>query len=176
MFARRKALVALIAGLMAVSSIVVFSAVVEAAPKQIIWLSPRAFVAGQNIAGGQLTMSSPSGDEQHVTTNKAGDLQWIDYPLQISSLLKPTQVIVCYKVDNAASYISQVRLSMSTIPPTATVMYDDGTDLTSTTGACRSGMIVSGIAIKGEMTLSLRLNYASPNDAIDIGSVGIVVK
>jgi hypothetical protein len=147
---------------------------VEAASPHVIWLSPRAWVAGQNIAGGHLTLTSPSGDEQHVTTDTAGDLQWVDYPLQISNQDKIKQVVTCYKVDNARSFISQVRLSRSKIPPTATVVYDDPTDLTSTTGACHNGMVVSFIPVTGEITVSLRLNFASTADAIDIGAVGVV--
>jgi hypothetical protein len=37
-------------------------------------------------------------------------------------------------------------------------------------------MVVSGIALKGEVTLSLRLNYSSPAHAIDVGAIGIVTK
>jgi hypothetical protein len=176
MFARRLVVGAALAGLVAVSSAIVATSVVDAAPKYIVWLSPRGFVTGQNIAGGNLTLTSPSGDEEHITTDKAGDLQWVNYPLQLPNDRKIVQVIVCYKLDDATSFISQVRLTMSTIPPTATVMYDDGTDLTSTAGACRSGMVVSGIAVKGEITLGLRLNYASTNHAIDVGAIGIVTK
>ena len=150
------------------------SPLVSAVSPHVIWLSPRAFVAGQNIAGGHLALSSPSGDEQQVTTDTVGDLQWVDYPLQLSNQLKIKQVITCYKLDSAASFISQVRLSRSKSPPTSTVVYDDGTDLTSTTGACHNGMVASFISVSGEITLSLRLNYASTGDAIDIGAIGIV--
>jgi hypothetical protein len=141
----------------------------------VIWLSPQAFVAGQNIAGGHLTLSSPSGDEQQVTTDQVGDLQWVVYPLQLSNQSKIRQVITCYKLDSANSFISQVRLARSKIPPTATVVYDDGTDLKSTAGACHNGKVVSGISISGEITLSLRLNFAATSNAIDIGAIGLVV-
>jgi hypothetical protein len=147
---------------------------VSGAPPKIIWVSPRAFVLGQNIAGGNLTMTSPSGDEQHVTTDKVGDLQWVMLPLQLPNSAKIKRVITCYKLDAATSYISQVRLATSTVPPTATVMYDDGTDLTSTTGVCRYGTTVSPIPVNGEFTLSLRLNFGSTSEAIDIGAIGIV--
>ena len=147
---------------------------VAGAPTKVLWVSPRAFVTGQNIAGGVLTMSSPSGDAQHVTTNTAGDLQWVDLPLQLSNTVKLRRVITCYKLDAPTSFISQVRLSTSTFPPTATVKYDDGADLLSTTGQCHYGMTVSPIPVNGEFTLSLRLNYGSPNEAIDLGAIGIV--
>jgi hypothetical protein len=147
---------------------------VAGAPTKIYWVSPRAFVVGQNIAGGTLTMSSPSGDEQHVTSDKVGDLQWVDLPLQLPNSAKIKRVITCYKVDAPTSFISQVRLTTSTVPPTATVVYDDPTDLTSTVGACRYGTSVSPIPINGEFTLALRLNFGSTQEAIDLGAIGIV--
>jgi hypothetical protein len=64
--------------------------------------------------------------------------------------------------------------SASEDPPTATVVYDDRTDLTSTTGACRNGMTVSAIPVNGAITLSLRLNFGATTEAIDIGAIGIV--
>ena len=170
-------LAAAVVGLLAVLALVLATGgpLVSAAPPHIIWLSPQAFQAGQNIAGGHLSFSSPSGDEQHVTTDTVGDLQWVDYPLQLSNQLKVTQVITCYKLDSPRSFISQVRLSRSKIPPTATVVYDDGTDLTSVAGACRNGKVVPGISVSGEITLSLRLNYAATSSAINIGAIGLVV-
>ncbi len=172
----RAPLAAGLAGLVAVValSMAVGAPDVEGAPTKVIWVSPRAFVLGQNIAGGVLTMSSPSGNEQHVTTNKVGDLQWVDLPLQLSNTIKIKRVITCYKLDAATSYISQVRLASSTFPPTATVKYDDGADLLSTTGACHYGMTVSPIPVNSEFTLSLRLNFGSTNEAIDLGAIGIV--
>ena len=53
-------------------------------------------------------------------------------------------------------------------------MYDDATDLTSTTGVCRYGMTVTAIPVNGEFTLSLRLNFGSTQEAVDIGAIGIV--
>lgn len=162
------------AGALLVVTVLAGSPAASGASPHIIWLSPRGFVTGQNIAGGHLTLSSPSGDEEHVITDTVGDLQWVSYPLQISNQLKIRQVITCYKVDNATSYISQVRLTRSKIPPTATVVYDDPADLTSTGGACRTGMMVSPISVSGAITLSLRLKFSSTTHAIDIGAIGIV--
>lgn len=172
----RALLVAGLAGLVAVVALSVAVGAPDAAgaPPKILWVSPLAFVPGQNIAGGVLTLSTPSGDEQHVTTNKVGDLQWIDLPLQLSNTMKIRRVITCYKVDAPTSFISQVRLATSTVPPTATVMYDDPTDLVSTSGQCRYGMTVAPIPVNGEFTLSLRLNFGSTNEAIDLGAIGIV--
>ena len=147
---------------------------VAGGPPKIYWVSPRAFLAGQNLAGGILTLSSPSGDEQHVTTDKVGDMQWVDLPLQLPNSAKIRRVITCYKVDAPTSFISQVRLSTSTYPPSATVAYDDGADLTSTTGVCRYGVSVAAIPVNGEFTLSLRLDFGSTQEAIDLGAIGIV--
>lgn len=180
MLARRRVLGPTLAALAAVSAVLVASILAglpaaSGASPYIIWLSPTGFEAGQNLAGGNLTLTSPSGDEAYVTTDTAGDLQWVTYPLQISNQLKIKQVITCYKNDHATSYISQVRLGRSKIPPTATVVYDDAANLTSTGGACRNGIIVSPITVSGEITLSLRLNFSATAHAIHLGAIGIVV-
>ena len=174
MLTRTRALAVTIAALIAVGSILVLTTATAATSTHTIWLSPRGFVTAQNLAGGHLSMGSPSGDEEHVTTDTTGDLQWVSYPLQLSNGLKIKQVITCYKVDNASSFISQVRLTTSKVPPTATVVYDDPTDLTSTAGACHAGQH-SSISVNGEITLSLRLNFSSTGHAIDIGAIGVVV-
>ena len=174
MLTRTRAVAVAVAGLIAVSSILVLTSATAATSTHTIWLSPRGFVTAQNIAGGHLSLASPSGDEEQVTTDTVGDLQWVSYPLQLSNGVKIRQVITCYKVDNASSFISQVRLTTSKVPPTATVVYDDPTDLTSTAGGCHAGKHAS-ISINGEITLSLRLNFSSSGHAIDIGAIGVVV-
>lgn len=177
MVVRRRAvpMAALAAGLGAalILTVVVGPSLVSSTSPHIIWLSPSGWVPGDNGAGGHLSLSSPSGDEEHVTTDTPGDFQWVSYPLQLSNQLRIKRVITCYKVDNTASFISQVRLSRSKIPPTATVMYDDPSDLKSTAGACHTG-IAGDVAVSGEITLSLRLKYGSTGHAIDIGAIGIV--
>jgi hypothetical protein len=154
-------------------TVVAGPSLVSSTSPHIIWLSPRGWVAGQNNAGGQLSLSSPRGDEEHVTTDTPGEGQWVDYPLQLSNQLRIKRVITCYKVDNAASFISTVRLDRSKVPPTATVMYDDGVALTNTAGACHTG-VSTDIAVSGEITLTMDLSFSSTGHAIDIGAVGIV--
>jgi hypothetical protein len=83
-----------------------------------------------------------------------------------------TSVRVCYKVIAASAggtYLSQTRLSDMTIPPTSTVRLDDGTNRTSTAGACYT--VTTGFAPAGAVTLELKVVFGSTNDRIQIGAI-----
>jgi hypothetical protein len=114
------------------------------------------------------------GNTLRVRTGQAGDLQWISLPLIVQENLKIKAVTVCYDLSDSGSFISQVRLSEETTPPTATVMHDDGTDLTSTSAECVES-VVSDYQPGGAVTLSLRLNFGDTADRIDIGAIGLMV-
>lgn len=115
------------------------------------------------------------GNTLRVTASEPGDLQWVDVPLALPSDLKIKQVTVCYSVEDETSFISQVRLSKETVPPTALVVHDDGTDLTSTTPTCATSAIGGGLTVDAAFTLSLRLDFASTDHEIDIGAVGLLL-
>jgi hypothetical protein len=112
------------------------------------------------------------GNTLRVTTEQAGDLQWLSLPLITPDNLTIKSITVCYDLSSADSFISQIRLSEEKEPPTATVMHDDGTDLTSTDPVCVESA-VDNYQPDGAVTLSLRLNFANTGDRIFIGAIGL---
>ena len=122
------------------------------------------------------TLPGGFGNTLRVITDQAGDLQWISLPVFVSESLKIKGVRVCYDLGSATNFISQIRLAEETVPPTALVQHDDGTDLTSVVGEC----VLSPVADyqpAGAVTVSLRLNFAGTGlgSFIDIGAIGLVV-
>ena len=81
---------------------------------------------------------------------------------------------VCYTNSSVASFISQVRLGRETLPPSAVVVFDDATDLTSTSPVCTTED-AGGVTVDGAITLSLRMNYTSTADTVSIGAVGLLL-
>jgi hypothetical protein len=114
------------------------------------------------------------GNTLRVSSSQAGDLQWLSLPLSVIEGQMIKGVEICYELSNERSFISQIRLSEESEPPTATVIHDDGTDLTSTVATCYVSP-VSDYLPSGAVTLSLRLNYGDGGDRIYIGSVGLIV-
>ena len=140
-----------------------------------LWISP--LDASADATSTLMFDRGSFGNTLRVTTSAPGDLQWVNVPLALPSDLRIKRVIVCYSVDDAASFISQVRLSKETLPPTAFVVHDDGTDLTSTVATCAAAPTggMAGLVVDAAFTLNLRLNFASVAHSIDIGAVGLVL-
>ena len=112
----------------------------EPAPVEdfMIWYSPLGMEPaplGSSSSNLEVTRGG-FGNTLRVTTQQTGDLQWLSLPLIVQDNLKIKAVTVCYHLSDSGSFISQVRLSEETTPPSATVMHDDGTDLTSTDSEC----------------------------------------
>lgn len=98
------------------------------------------------------------------------DPQWIYIPLSIQKgTIK--SVTVCYSIGTSGSgktFISQVRLIKMTTPDSATVLYDDDTDLVSASPACYTGHTKA--MADGPVTLALRV-VIDPSGAIQIGGI-----
>jgi hypothetical protein len=143
-----------------------------------VWDSPLLMISDVNGAGyTNLTLTRGQfGNTLRVTTAQAGDLQWLNLPLITPDNLAIKGVIVCYELAAATNFISQVRLSEETLPPTALVVFDDGTDLTSTDAECVE-TAVNAYTPEGAVTLALRLNFAATGSThfIDIGAIGLRV-
>jgi hypothetical protein len=142
----------------------------------MIWYSPLNMVGvplGSSESNLILTRGG-FGNTLRVSSSQAGDLQWLSLPLIVDDNLAITGVTVCYELSNERSFISQIRLSEEKEPPSATVMHDDGTDLTSTTSECVESA-VTNYQPGGAVTLSLRLNFGNGGDRIYIGAVGLMV-
>ncbi len=113
-----------------------------------------------------------SGTTLRVTSTATGS-QWVRFPLHLTDALTIKQITVCYGLSSAATFISQVRFTEETIPPTSPVMYDNGTDLTETTGECVDQTL--NLTPNGAITLQLRFNFASTLDRVDIGAIGLLL-
>jgi hypothetical protein len=74
--------------------------------------------------------------------------------------------------NDTESYISAVRLTTMTIPYPATVIHDDGTDLTNPGPACYVSH-VGGEPVEGTITFWLRLYFASTSDLFLIGGINL---
>jgi hypothetical protein len=137
-----------------------------------LWISALGFIAPDGSA--LAIRRGAMGNTTQVMTPRAGDLQWILLPLTVPSTASIKAVIVCYQLSNARSFISQVRLSEESTPPSALVRHDDGADLRSTIPA-RYESQVRPFRPEGAITLSLRLNFADTADRIDIGAIGLLL-
>ena len=98
------------------------------------------------------------------------DLQWVNIPLSLPAG-KINSVTICYQVKGSNSFISQVRLAKMTLPNSAGVIHDDGTDLKSTSPTCYTSKVGSAV-IDGTVTLSLRIAVAA-NESIQVGGISL---
>ncbi len=110
-----------------------------------------------------------------VTALDSGDLLWADFPLTLPSDVEIIGVIVCYENAAASRYISQVRLTRLTTPDAATVIHDDGTDLTTPSMDCYYSEVFPE-PVDGTITLSLRFHFNAPGEYVEVGGIGIVVE
>jgi hypothetical protein len=145
-------------------------------PDFTLWVSPLGMLGDEDGSGNTdlVLVRGANGNTLRVRTQQAGDLQWLHLPLALESRYEIKSITVCYALTSEASFISQVRLAEETVPPTAAIRHDDGTDLTSTTPTCAESE-VAGVDPAGAITLSLRLNFASTTDAIDIGAIALTL-
>ncbi len=146
------------------------------APDWVLWVNPLSMIPDEDGAGGTtLSLSrGAAGTTLRVTTTQAGDLQWLNLPLVLDSRFAIKAVTLCYDLSNASSFISQIRLTEETLPPSALVRHDDATDRTSVASVCVDSP-VGNLEPEGSMTLALRLNFASTAHHIDIGAVGFTL-
>ncbi|MGI0014041.1 MAG: glycosyl hydrolase family 28-related protein, partial [Nitrososphaera sp.] len=139
---------------------------------QTIWLSPTDYVSGDSSL--RISYPSVSHPNTTVTSTTKGDLKWISLGLRLPPHVRVEEVIVCYQVLNARSFISQVRLVEMNTPDRAVVIHDDGTDLQSTAPVCYSSNVGGKVPTPGTaVTLALRLNFQDKTDRIMLGAVGI---
>lgn len=123
---------------------------------QSMWLSPTGYVTGDTT----LRMSYPfvSHPGTVVTSTATVDLKWISMGLSLPPNATVEGVIICYRVSNPQSFISQVRISEIKTPDQAMVLHDDPTDLKSITPTSYSSN-VAALAAAAALMLELRLNF-----------------
>jgi hypothetical protein len=146
---------------------------------QWLTLGNTGFVSGDTT----LTLRMPYVGQPSlsVQTDSPGDFKWIsqNVPVTLNEQFKATKMIdkvmVCYKAPDVGSYISQIRLSQFNGPSQATVIHDDGTDLTSPIDACYISKLPNFKATSA-VGLSLRLNLVNPLHKVWIGATMVHFK
>lgn len=121
---------------------------------------------------GLIVMSTTTGE----TFTTGGD-KLIEKGLDVPPNYKITGVRICYESSSAASFISQVRLAQLQNPPsTASVILDDGTDLTSVGPVCVNSAATSVDTSLGAVRLALRVNFGATTDKIVIRGLGLLLQ
>jgi hypothetical protein len=83
-------------------------------------------------------------------------------------------VRVCYETTSKKTFISQIRLAQVQDPPsTASVILDDGTDLTNPGPVCVNSAVTTVDPRLGPVLLSLRVNFGSTADKLVVRGVGL---
>lgn len=139
-----------------------------------IWLSPTDFVTGDPSLAISYPFASHPGTI--ITCTQPGDLKWVAMGLRLPENVKIDEIILCYQVANAQSFISQIRLTEMCEPNQALVIHDDPTDLISVVPATHTSNVGGKIPSPGTaVTLALRLNFAGtgPGHQIRLGAVGV---
>ena len=116
---------------------------------------------------------SPSTVLRVTAKDSVGEkqFQWVLIPMSMPTG-SITAVQLCYQIVTAkpgSTYISQTRLTRTTVPASALVIHDDPTNLTSTTPVCYVSK--AGTEVAGTTTLALKMVFGSPDDAIRIGGI-----
>ncbi len=143
--------------------------------QKTIWLSPTDYVTGDPAL--QIEYPSVSHPSTIVTSETTGDLKWISLSLRLPEDTIIEEVIICYQVSNARSFISQLRLAEMGTPDHVLVRHDDPTDLQSTTPARYSSLVPGVVPARGTaMMLELRLTFQDTEDRISFGAVGVRVR
>ena len=148
----------------------VTTAVFATAADYVLWLSPLQMAPLTT----NLTVEPYQGNPAavRVTTSASGDLQWVALGLPLPSDATIEGVELCYLLGNSTSYISQVRTTRMSTPDSRLTLYDDPTDLTSTSPTCYFSDTPS-LPVEGTVSLELRLNFSSNAHWINIGAIGI---
>lgn len=131
------------------------------------------WVSGDN----RLTLEMPSVGHPYlrVTSNEAGDFQWISASIPFTwQKTHIKAVYLCYQTPDPGAFISQIRLADYILPIPATVRHDDGMDLFSTEGDCYLSNVGDYIP-SGAVNLSLRLVFGNPGSEIRLGALAILV-
>jgi hypothetical protein len=148
---------------------------------QTICSSPTEYVSGDP----SLVISYPfvSHPGTVVTCKEPGDLKWVSMGLRLPPYVSIQEVTVWYQISNPDpqtppnSLISQIRLTEMKTPDRATVLHDDGTDLTSTIPTAHTSKVGGKIPTLGSsVTLSLRLNFQNTTDTILLGAVEVIIE
>ncbi|MBD1847596.1 hypothetical protein H6F89_30190 [Cyanobacteria bacterium FACHB-63] len=135
------------------------------------WFSPAGYVTGDP----SLELSYPFDDHPWtlVKAKTTTGVKWISFPLGLPEGLRIESVTIGYEVSDAASFISQVRLTGMGAPNQATVIHDDPTALNSTTATTHVSMVGKATSAGNAVTLHLGLSFQSTAHSIKLGALGV---
>jgi hypothetical protein len=145
---------------------------------RLMWVNHLSFLPGDPSvktsfnavqSHGLVIQSTTTGDEAVGGGNKVV-AKFLDVPPGFTI----KGVRVCYKLSNARSFISQIRLAQVQRPPgSALVMLDDGTNHTAVGPVCVNSEPCNVDPTKGALELSLRVNFGDTADRIVVLGVGL---
>jgi hypothetical protein len=108
-----------------------------------------------------------------VDSTAVGDLV-IFMPIPATLGRKILAVYVCYRTENARTFITSTDLSSFIVPGAPGLLFSDATDQASTTGTCYGALAPSGgVTVNGLVMLQLTLHFGAPGDGIFIGAIGV---
>jgi hypothetical protein len=82
-------------------------------------------------------------------------------------------VFVCYKTENAQSFIARTAVSEFTVPDAPSGLFTDETDQASTTGTCYAALAPGGgVVLTGSLLMKLTLHFGGLGQGIFIGATG----
>lgn len=87
---------------------------------QTIWLSPTGFVTGDPTLRVSYPFVSHPGTIVSCTAPR--DFKWVSMGSRLPPDAQIDDVVICYEVSNARSFIAQVRLAEMTTPDVATAL------------------------------------------------------
>jgi hypothetical protein len=133
------------------------------------------FNAVNSGVGGGLTglviHSSTTGENAQGGGNKV-----VHMAVEVPPGFTVKGVRVCYELTSKKSFISQIRLAQVQNPPaSASVLLDDGTDLTNPGPVCVNSATTSIDPGLGALLLSLRVNFGSTSDRIAVRGLGLLL-
>lgn len=118
---------------------------------------------------GLVIQSSTTGE-----TASGGGNKVVHMGLQVPPGYTIKGVRVCYELSNKRSFISQIRLAQVADPPSsAVVLLDDGTDQTNPGPICVNSAATTIDPSRGEVLLSLRVNFGDTGDKIVVRALGL---
>lgn len=152
----------------------------------VMWINHLGLLAGDSSVqtsfdavssgvGGGLSGLVITSTEPDDTVPNGGN-KVVETGLQVPPGYLIRRVRICYELSNPRSYISQIRLAQMQNPPsTASVLLDDATPQNATGPVCANSTPTLIDPSRGEVTLSLRTNFADTGDSIVVRSLGLIL-
>jgi hypothetical protein len=157
----------------ALATFLILSAAPAAAVEHTIWHSPLRLQPSIDFPGVTMQQGLPATTMDAYSSSTGN--KYVLLPLTLPSNVEIKGIELCYRVSNSATSVSQVRLTKTTTPDVAGVVYDDPTVRNSTTATCETSGPMT-ISVDAVVTLSIRIFFADTSHFVEIGGVGVIVE